>query len=237
MPQFSGELSKEAPGDHGTPKSRRENAMKKLALIALTLALGLVGCASTKECDQRVAALEKESRVLRADETRLKADQAKVDKLTKANRALSRELQDEMAKGQLTIKQLRDRLTISVVEEVLFNSGSTEIHADGRQVLDRVANALNSIENRMIMVEGHTDDVPIGPKLRDRFPSNWELSAARAATVVRYLQEKGVAPKYLGAAGFSEYRALAPNDSAANRQRNRRIDVVLTPEIQERTLD
>jgi chemotaxis protein MotB len=89
----------------------------------------------------------------------------------------------------------------------------------------------------MIMVEGHTDDVPIGPKLRDRFPSNWELSAARAATVVRYLQEKGVAPKYLGAAGFSEYRALAPNDSAANRQRNRRIDVVLTPEIQERTLD
>ena len=199
--------------------------MKKLALIALTLALGLVGCASTKECDQRVAALEKESRVLRADETRLKADQAKVDKLTKANRALSRELQDEMAKGQLTIKQLRDRLTISVVEEVLFNSGSTEIHADGRQVLDRVANALNSIENRMIMVEGHTDDQT---NARSRFRDNWDLSASRAASVASYMQAAHQFDgRMLSAAGRGSAWPIADNSTALGRETNRRVELVV----------
>jgi chemotaxis protein MotB len=169
--------------------------MEKTALIVLALALGLTGCASTKECDQRVVDLEKELHGLKADETKLKEDETMVNELTSANRALSQKLQEEIAKGQLTINQLRDRLTISVVEEVLFPSGSAEIHADGKTILDKVADVLKGIDNRLIMVEGHTDDVPIGPKIADKFPTNWELSNVRATTVVRYLQSKGVPPQ------------------------------------------
>jgi chemotaxis protein MotB len=162
----------------------------------------------------------------------LKTDEAKVDELSNANRALSRELQDEIKKGHITIADLKGRLTVSVVQEVLFHSGSAEIHAEGKKVLDKVARGLKGIDDRLIMVEGHTDDVPIGAKIAEKFPTNWELSTARATTVVRYLQERGVAPKHLGAAGFSEYRSVAPNDSDRNRQKNRRIDIVLTPELQ-----
>jgi chemotaxis protein MotB len=162
----------------------------------------------------------------------MRSAEAKADDLSNANRALSQELKDEIAKGDVTIGQLRDRLTVSVLQEVLFDSGKAEIHAAGKKVLDRVANVLEGIDNRLIMVEGHTDNVPIGSKIAERFPTNWELSTARATTVLRYLQDKGVKPEHLGAAGFSAYRPVAPNDTDANRKKNRRIDIVLTPDLQ-----
>jgi chemotaxis protein MotB len=207
--------------------------MRRTTLGVLVLPLGLGGCATSEECKKALQAKDAEIRSLQAERGKLKTDEAKVDELSNANRTLSRELQDEIAKGDVTIAQLKDRLTVSVVQEVLFHSGSAEIRADGKKVLDKVARGLKGTD-RLIMVEGHTDDVPIGPKIAEKFPTNWELSTARATTVVRYLQEKGVAPKHLGAAGFSEYRPVAPNDSDRNRQKNRRIDIVLTPELQEK---
>ena len=213
--------------------------MKSTSLVTLVLALAFGGCATSKECNQKVADLEKtlqakdaEIRSLQAEHEKLKTDEAKVDELSNANRALSRELQDEIKKGHITIADLKGRLTVSVVQEVLFHSGSAEIHAEGKKVLDKVARVLKGIDDRLIMVEGHTDDVPIGAKIAEKLPTNWELSTARATTVVRYLQDKGVAPKHLGATGFSECRSVAPNDSDRNRQKNRRIDIVLTPELQ-----
>ncbi len=78
-------------------------------------------------------------------------------------------------------------------------------------------------------MEGHTDNVPIGPAIIDKFPTNWELSTARATTVVRYLQERGVNPGYLSAEGYSEYRPVAPNDTEEGKSKNRRIEIVLIP--------
>ena len=96
-------------------------------------------------------------------------------------------------------------------------------------MLDRVAEILRKITDRQIKVEGHTDNVPIGPAIIDRFPTNWELSTARATTVVRHLQERGLDSKLLSAEGYSEYRPVASNETEEGRAKNRRIEIVLIP--------
>jgi chemotaxis protein MotB len=105
------------------------------------------------------------------------------------------------------------------------------VKPEGRAVLDRVAEILVKVEGKQIRIEGHTDDVPIGPGLMDRFPTNWELSTARATTVVRYLTEQGgLEAVKLSAAGYSQYRPVASNETPEGKARNRRIAIVLIPE-------
>ena len=143
--------------------------------------------------------------------------------------SLLTELKEEIKEGQIKITQLKDKLTVNMVDKILFDSGSAVIKKNGKQVLDRVAEILKGVKDQQIKVEGHTDNVPIGPGLTDRFPTNWELSTARATTVVRYLQERGVSPAFLSAEGYAEYQPVAPNDADENRAQNRRIEIVLVP--------
>lgn len=143
---------------------------------------------------------------------------------------LLEELKAEVRQGEITITQLKDQLSLSMVDKVLFDSGSAEVKKEGRKVLARVGAILKKVPDKHIRVEGHTDDVPIGPRLKERFPTNWELSAARATNVVRYLQEQaGIDPGRLVASGYSEYRPVASNDTAEGKSRNRRIEIVLIP--------
>jgi len=143
--------------------------------------------------------------------------------------SLVSELKQEIKQGEVQITQLRDKLTVNMVEKILFDSGSAVIKKDGKKVLDRVADILKNLKNQQIKVEGHTDNVPISTRLADKFPTNWELATARATTVVRYLQERGVSPEFLGAEGYAEFRPVAPNDTDENKSRNRRIEIVLVP--------
>lgn len=143
--------------------------------------------------------------------------------------SLVSELKQEIKEGEIQITQLKDKLTVNLVEKILFDSGSAVIKRNGKKVLDRVAEILKTVAKQQIRVEGHTDNVPIGPGLADRFPTNWELATARATTVVRYLQERGVNPTFLSADGYSEYRPVAPNDTDEGKSRNRRIEIVLIP--------
>jgi chemotaxis protein MotB len=117
------------------------------------------------------------------------------------------------------------------MDKVLFDSGKAEIKITGRRVLDKISkNLLNKYPDRQIRVEGHTDNVPIGPELKSKFPTNWELSTARATSAVRYLQEQGgVDPKRLSAVGYSEYHPIASNDTPEERAKNRRIEIILLP--------
>jgi chemotaxis protein MotB len=143
---------------------------------------------------------------------------------------LLEELRAEVRQGEITITQLKDKLSLSMVDKILFDSGSAEVKAEGRKVLDRVGAILKKVTDKDIRVEGHTDDVPIGVKLRERFPTNWELSTARATNVVRYLQEKaGIDPERLAASGYSEYKPVASNETPEGQSRNRRIEIVLIP--------
>jgi chemotaxis protein MotB len=143
---------------------------------------------------------------------------------------LVKELNKEIKTGQIVITQLKDKLSLTMVEKVLFDSGSADIKKDGKKVLDRVGEILKQVTDKQINIEGHTDNVPISPRLQQKFPTNWELSTARATTVVRYLQEKaGLDPRLLNAGGFAAYRPVEPNDTEERKAKNRRIEIVLIP--------
>ena len=138
-------------------------------------------------------------------------------------------LQKELTDKDVEISSLRGQLSVSVLDQILFKSGRADILPAGEAVLEKVAKVLAATDD-MIRVEGHTDNVPISGKLKEKYFSNWELSAARAASVVRYFQlgENKIDPLRLEAAGYAEYRPVAPNDDDANRRRNRRVEIILT---------
>ena len=174
----------------------------------------------TKEKDsltQQIAALEAQRAQLQASEKQV---EERYDKL----RA---DLSEEVKKGQLQIRELKGMLTVDVAEQLFFDSGRATLKDTGKQVLQKVADSLKSYEDKAIRIVGHTDNVPISGGLQKVFPSNWELSAARATTVVRFLQDNGIPPERLVATGRAEYAPVAPNDSAEGRQKNRRIEITL----------
>jgi chemotaxis protein MotB len=143
---------------------------------------------------------------------------------------LIQDLKGEIEKGEIKVKQVRDKLTVQLVEKVLFDSGKAEVKPQGREVLAKVGKILQDINDKQIRIEGYTDSVPIGAALRRQFASNWELATQRATTVLRFLQDKaGVDGKYLSAVGFGPYRPVASNDTAEGRAENRRIEIVLLP--------
>lgn len=117
-------------------------------------------------------------------------------------------------------------LVVRLADRVLFDLGKADLRPEAKRVLDVLAGVLARLPNS-VRVEGHTDDLPIRT---ERFPSNWELSAARATTVVRYFVEgHRLDARRFSAAGYGEYHPLVPNTSAANRQKNRRVEVVILP--------
>jgi chemotaxis protein MotB len=140
---------------------------------------------------------------------------------------LNAALKTEVADDQVQIHQLQGQLKVTMVDQILFAEGGWEIGKKGEATLDKLVPTLKTLKGQRIEVEGFTDNVPIGPELKKRFPSNWELSAARATDVVRYLVSKGVDPNALSAAGFGETRPVASNDTAAGKAKNRRIEIVL----------
>lgn len=190
-----------------------------------------------QEQSQLSASLDQERQRLKAEaeeKARLERERAakeeEIRRLTRTQEELSRSLQDEIAKGNITIQQVRDRLTINMVDRVLFDSGHAQVKPAGLKVLKQVSDVLNKITDKQIRIEGHTDNVPISTKLQDRFKTNWELSTARATTVVRYLIDQGgVQPQALSAVGYADTHPIATNDSEQGRSSNRRIEIVLYP--------
>ncbi|MCH8327659.1 MAG: OmpA family protein [Candidatus Marinimicrobia bacterium] len=139
-------------------------------------------------------------------------------------------LQNEISDGEIIITSLKDKLTVNIVDQVLFLSGQASVKDDGKRVLATLAGVLKEISAKQIQIIGHTDNVPIGRRLRALYPSNWELSAARATHVARYMiDELDLDPRHFSVAGFGEFRPVATNTTDAGRQRNRRIEIILLP--------
>ncbi|MFH2120562.1 MAG: OmpA family protein [Pseudomonadota bacterium] len=155
--------------------------------------------------------------------------EVEVRKVSKTYEDLLSEMKSEIAQGQIAITELRGKLTVDVVDRILFDSGQTEIRPEGLGVLKRVVEILMTVTDKVIRVEGHTDSIPIGGALAKRYPTNWELSAARALNVTRFLEKEGIDPALLSAVAFGEHQPIAENDTPEGRARNRRIAIILLP--------
>jgi chemotaxis protein MotB len=138
------------------------------------------------------------------------------------------ELESEVAAGQIQIEQLREGIRLNLQEDILFPSGSAALAPRGEVMLRKVASKLHD-EGQRIEVRGHTDNVPISGALAERYPSNWELAAARAARVVRLFESEKIDPTRLSAISYGQWQPVAPNTDAQGRARNRRIEIRLIP--------
>jgi chemotaxis protein MotB len=130
--------------------------------------------------------------------------------------------------GQLTVSIEQGRIVINLPNNVLFNSGSANLNPEGKEALTQIASVLSQFADRRFQIEGHTDNKPIKSA---RFPSNWELSTSRALTVVHLLTDMNVVPENISAAGFGEFRPRADNETEECRQLNRRIEIIMLPNL------
>lgn len=224
-----------------------------IGMAVLAAALISSGCTTTGDFkkmqaskDDEIAKLQQRNTSLEKDNSALKqqntATQDKVSSLEKqqsellaANQqrqqqydALVHNLSKEVEQGQLQVRQYQNMLSVDLAEQIFFDSGHAELKTGGKKVLEKVGDALKGYENKVIRVVGHTDNVPVAKSLQGTFPTNWELSVARATNVVRFLQEVGIPPERMVVSGRGEYDPVATNDTAEGRQKNRRIEILLT---------
>lgn len=183
--------------------------------------------ATLQQQEERLRAVEAEKARLEQERSAKEAD---IQRLTKIQEELHKALEVDIAKGDIRITQIRDRLTINLLDRVLFESGQGQVKPGGLKALKQIADIIKPLSDKQVRIEGHTDNVPIGEKLRDKYPSNWELSIARTISVVRYLIEEGGAnPALLSAAGHGDSRPIASNETEEGRKANRRIEITFYP--------
>ncbi len=177
---------------------------------------------------QDLAAQRSAAEKLQADlAAQEKAQKEKVENVSATYEGLLEKMKGEIAKGEVTISELKGKLTLNMVDSILFDSGKSEVKTEGVAVLQKVVSILKDVRDKSIRIEGHTDNVQIGGALARQYPTNWELSAARAINVTRYLQKQGVDSASLAAVAHGESRPIAGNDSPEGRAKNRRIEIVL----------
>ena len=180
------------------------------------------------EQGQKLSDLEAANRRLREELEQLqKQKELEVQKTSKTYEDLLEQMKSEISKGEVTISELKGKLTVNLVDAVLFDSGKAEVKPEGLVVLQKVIDILKHIKDKVIRIEGHTDNVQISGALLRRYPSNWELSSARALNVAKYLQQQGIDPALLAAVAYGEYKPVASNDTEEGRAENRRIEIVL----------
>ncbi len=182
--------------------------------------------------DDLKAELDKLKADLTKTQEELAALQQEKKEAVQAKSKLEEEMRAALQSKDITISDLQGKLEVNILDRVLFDTGKAEMKAEGADVLLRIANILTNHPNRLIHIIGHTDNIPIRAGANTKYPTNWELSTARALAAVRYLVEKAnVDPHRLAAVGYGEYHPIADNTTEEGRARNRRIALVVLPEV------
>ena len=136
-------------------------------------------------------------------------------------------MNNEIATGQVVVTEHDGAVSVKVGSAILFDSGKADISPEGQKMLSNIVALLKESGDRAIKVEGHTDNVPIHGRLARKYPTNWELSAARAINVTRLLQKQGIDPKRLDAMACGEFKPVASNATTEGKAKNRRIEITL----------
>jgi chemotaxis protein MotB len=147
------------------------------------------------------------------------------------SKSLENEMRGDLESKDVAISNLQGQLTLTILDQVMFDSGEATLKPDGQAVMRKVAAVLVEHPKLRIQVIGYTDNVPFRPDARGPFASNWELSTARALAAVHFLTEQGgVDPRRVGAVGYGEFRPVADNATPEGRAKNRRIEIAILPE-------
>ena len=189
----------------------------KTALV-LFLTLSLAGCTFIFQKGRR------------SDSQKIKELSAQLDELSRSKSMLEQKLSQEINDKQIKLQMMEKGLVITVVGDLLFDSGKAKIRTEAYPLLDKVSAILkDNMRQFNVGIEGHTDNVPIK---HSGWKSNWELSTSRALSVLHYLvKDQGISPERLSAIGYGEYRPVASNDSRDGRKQNRRVEIVILPNV------
>jgi len=203
-----------------------------LVLLVAFVLQGCVGVRTSKKTDRKADKIidNLTTEVQSLNEELFAAKEEKeneIQRLRDAQMRIIAELKQEIKTKDAQVQISEKGLVITFLTQIFFNSGKSEIKASGLKSLDKITKTLKNIK-REIRVEGHTDNEPIR-RTKHLYKSNWELSAARAMSVLHYLQKRGVKPKLLSAAGYGEHRPLVKNSNDKNKAKNRRVEIVVLP--------
>lgn len=180
------------------------------------------------DLERKLEREQEEKASLEARIQELKENKKKLAELRSRFKDLVADLKAQVRQKGVTIERLQDKLTVNVVDRILFDSGKVELRPEGKELLQRLVDVLKKTKQKGIQVVGHTDNVPINDSLRNKFPTNWELSTARATSVVRFL-DRFLDPDRMEAVGCSFYDPVATNDTPEGRAKNRRVEIIIAP--------
>ncbi len=166
----------------------------------------------------------------RSDVKKIEELSQQLDELNQAKKLLENTLSKEIQDKQVKLEMMEKGLVITVVGDVLFDSGKAKVRPQSFPILDKVATVLkDNVPELNVGIEGHTDNQPIK---HSGWKSNWELSTTRALSVLHYLvSEKGISPERISAIGYGEFRPVASNSTKEGRQLNRRVEIVILPQV------
>lgn len=171
---------------------------------------------------------EVQERIITSSKRQIDEQALRMENILKQFSGIKTMLISEDEGGRLKFKELERGLSIVMKNDLLFNSGKSEINPEGISVLRDIGSKFENFEGKVI-VEGHTDNISIST---EKFPSNWELSISRAVNIVRFLAEEvGVKPMKMSAVGYADTKPVVSNDTPENRRRNRRVEIILVPQI------
>ena len=228
-------------------EAQRERAEKEGKLKIQRLEKKLNSCVSSRQlCEKKLQNLEARhvyvkninvqlsenmrqmNRELNKTKSVVKLQEKVIRLLDDTKKTIETSLKDQIAAQEIEVVEQENKLKVIFVDKILFDSGSATIKERGKELLLIMSDSLKAGQDQNIVIEGHTDDRPLKSALKGRFPSNWELSSARAAAVARYFQEKGgIDPQRLSIRGYSYFRPVASNSTADGRRQNRRIEIIL----------
>ncbi|MBI5145504.1 MAG: OmpA family protein [Candidatus Omnitrophica bacterium] len=187
-------------------------------IILLVLSFGLAGCTFIFQAGRR------------SDVEKIRVLSEQLNELNSTKELLEDRLSKEIGDKQVRLEMMEKGLVITFVADVLFDSGKAKIKPEAYPILDKVVRVLKeNVPNLNVGIEGHTDNEPIR---YSGWKSNWELSTARALSVLHYLtDEKEISPERVSAIGYGEYRPVASNDTREAQQLNRRVEIVILPQV------